>query len=541
MPIEGARHACDVLIIGAGPTGLCLALALRRMGVDCMVVDAGEAPRSEPRAAVVWPREAELLAAIGMGERLAQTARPLAGAAIFKGRRRLGALRFDGVASAFARPLVIEQHVLQQLIEAELHEAGAAVHWRARLADLTQADDGVQARLIWPDGSTATVKAAWLVGCDGARSQVRKQLGVPFLGRAAPNLEVVQVKAEVDWPYDPAQGALFLAGGRTLGAFPMPDGRRRFYCFKTIEEPERTSAPTLEEMQTLIGRMLGVGRIGLRNADWLSRARFQERIAARLRVGRVLLAGDAAHVWPAVGGHGMAVAILGACNLAWRLAAVIRRQGPGRLLDAYDQEQRAQAATMIRKMRWDLFERPLPGPVISGMAMALPWVLKSRQVQRSIERALLSDIGLHHRSSPISRAMAGGRPRAGERLPDAAVIVDGRPRRLHEVLSINRWTLLAPMSADLDAIAPRLAGRAAIAVVRAAPADARAAAELSGFKALLLVRPDGYVGLTARPGDLDALDAYLDAWLPAETAYSREARVSWEVMNSSSAGTPASV
>ena len=196
---------------------------------------------------------------------------------------------------------------------------------------------------------------------------------------------------------------------------------------------------------------------------------------------------------------------------------------------------------MIRKMRMDLFERPLPGAAVSGMAVLLPAVLKSGQIQRWIERNLLSDISLHHRDSPMSTSVPEGRPRAGDRLPDAAVIVDGRQRRLHEVLSINRWTLLAPMSADLDAIAPRLAGRAAIAVVRAAPADARAAAELSGFKALLLVRPDGYVGLTARPGDLDALDAYLDAWLPAETAYSREARVSWEVMNSSSAGTPASV
>jgi hypothetical protein len=237
----------------------------------------------------------------------------------------------------------------------------------------------------------------------------------------------------------------------------------------------------------------------------------------------------------------MAVAILGACNLAWRLAAVVKKQGPVQLLDAYDQEQRVQAATMIRKMRMDLFERPLPGLAVSAMALVLPAILKSGPILRWIERELLSDISLHHRASPMSKTTAGGRPRAGDRLPDAAVLVDGRPRRLHELLSIRRWTLLAPPGAELGRLAPGLTGRDAIEVVRAAPADARAAAELSGLRSLLLVRPDGYVALNVRPADLGALKAYLDAWLPTEAAYSREARVSWQVMNSSSAGTPASV
>ena len=100
----GVQGDCEVLIAGAGPTGLTLALALRRLGVDCMVIDAGDAPRAEPRAAVVWPREAELLAAIGLGERLRQNARPLEPTSVFHGRRRLGELAFDGVASAFDRP-----------------------------------------------------------------------------------------------------------------------------------------------------------------------------------------------------------------------------------------------------------------------------------------------------------------------------------------------------------------------------------------------------------------------------------------------------
>ncbi len=531
-----AEHDGHVLIVGAGPTGLCLALALRRLGVDCTVIDAGEGPRVEPRAAVVWPREAELLAAIGLGDRLRAAALPLGATAVFRGRRRLGLLPSEGVASAFPRPLVIEQHVLQRLLEAELFDAGLQVQWRTHLVDFAAQDDGVVARLIRDDGSGGPFRASWLVGCDGARSLVRKRLGVPFLGRAVPDLEVVQVKANLDWPYDPALGALFLAGGRAMGAFPMPDGRRRFYCFKTIDEPARTSAPRLEEMQALISGMMGGAPVRLRDVDWLSRARFQERVAQRLRVGRALLAGDAAHVWPAVGGHGMAVAILGACNLGWRLAAVIRGQGPEALLDAYDHEQRAQARTMIGKMRMDLLERPLPAPAVMGLAALLPAVLGLAPVRRWIERGLLSDLGLHHRSSPCSASRAPGRLRAGDRLPDTLALVGGQARRLHDLIAFGNWTLLVGPNVDIDLITPRLAGRAPVRIVQIGSATAP-----HGASILLLVRPDGYVGLTARLDDPGALDAYLDAWLPVTAAYSREARVSWPVMNSSKAGVPASV
>ncbi len=510
----GHERACEALIVGAGPTGLCLALALRRQGVDCRVVDAGDAPRAEPRAAVVWPREAELLTALGLGDRLRQAARPLGPTAVFMGRRLLGEMPFDGVASAFDRPLVIEQHVLQALIEAELHDAGGRVEWRTRVADVVQEDGGVRADLVRADGSGLVARAGWLVGCDGAHSFVRKRLGVPFVGRAVPDLEVVQVKAEVDWPHDPARGALFLAPGKSLGSFLMPDGRRRFYCFKTIEAPERASAPTLQEMQTLIGATMGGPPVALRNADWLSRARFQERIAVRLRLGRFLLAGDAAHVWPAVGGHGMAVAILGACNLAWRLAAVIKGRGPVTLLDGYDQEQRAQAAVMIGKMRLNLFERPLPGIALAGLAAVLPWALTSGRLRRAIEHGLLSDLGLHHRTSPLSTTRSGGRLRAGDRLPDGAVVVQGTRTTLHALLSIRRWTLILPPHADPGPIARRLGGRSDFRMVAAAPEGEGAAAALGASRAMWLVRPDGFIGMTAPAEDLAALDAYLGAWLP---------------------------
>jgi 2-polyprenyl-6-methoxyphenol hydroxylase-like FAD-dependent oxidoreductase len=372
---------------------------------------------------------------------------------------------------------VIEQHRLQQELQAEYLALGGALIRGVVLESFVQDDTAVAARLAGPDGGF-TVRADWLVGCDGARSGVRRRLGIPFVGRAVPDLEVVQAKAEVDWPYDPARGCLFIAPGRALGAFPMPDGRRRFYCFKTLDGASDESPPSQAEVESLIGEVMGRPPLRLREAEWLSRARFQERIAARLRVGRVLLAGDAAHVWAAVGGHGMAVAVMGAGNLAWRLAAVARGEGPVELLDNYGEEQRAQAAAMIAKLKFDLLERPLPALAVTAVGLLGPAVLASAAARRAIER-MLSDMDLHHRRSALSQG-GGGRLDAG---------------------GAGRWRLLTGTGADVAVIGGLLAGRARIEVVAGAGRVARCR----------LVRPDGFV---AYAGSIRQLEPYLDRWLP---------------------------
>ncbi len=503
----------EVLIAGAGPAGLALGLALTRLGVDALVVDAAPEPIAEPRAAVVWPREAELLAAVGLGPALRAASTPLETTGLFMGRRRLGALRFGANDSAFPCPLLIEQHVLQHLMLAEIERRGGRVLWRTALVDFEPRQDRVQATLTAQDGSTIAASAAWLVGCDGARSQVRKRLGVAFDGSPARNLEVVQVKARLDWPYEPREGALFLAANHALGSFPMPGGQRRFYCFKTIDEPQRSSAPSLPEMEALIGRMMGGAPVALRDADWLSRARFQRRIAAHMRVGRVLLAGDAAHVWPAVGGHGMAMAVQDACNLAWRLAAVVGQRGPETLLDVYGREQRAQATALIARMELDLLERPLPGALAAGLGLILPGLLKLEGAQSAVE-LMLSDLTLHRRASPMSvSAGGGGRPRPGDRVPNVNVLSAGATRRLHELLTVDAWTLLVPMQADLATLDPVLRRAGQLRIARIEPADAAARAALGAMRRLLLVRPDGVIGLNARTGDAGALGGYISAWL----------------------------
>jgi hypothetical protein len=228
-----------------------------------------------------------------------------------------------------------------------------------------------------------------------------------------------------------------------------------------------------------------------------------------MRRGRALLAGDAAHVWPAVGGHGMAMAVQDACNLAWRLAAVIAGTGPDALLDVYGAEQRSLAAVLIARMRFDLLERPLPAALVGALGLVLPGLLASKPANTAIE-TMLSDLTLGARSSPMSSSRAGGRPRAGERIPNPLVRAAGMEAPLHALIAGGGWSLVARRGADRALLSRALNG-AAVRILEVEPADTAARRALGG--AMLLVRPDGLIGLTARPGDVAALADYARAWL----------------------------
>ena len=490
----------DVLVIGAGPVGLALGVGLRLHGVDVLVVDRDQPGRHAPRAAVVWPREAEALAQFGLGDRLRAAALPLRAAHIHAGGERLGALEFGALESAFARPLVIEQHAVERLLLERYLELGGRVAWGVACEGWRADGEGIDARL----SSGGAVRAGWLVGCDGARSTVRKGLGARFRGRSVRDLECVQINAAPRWGFDapPGEGRFFLAPGAAMGCFPTVDGHWRFYCFKLDDRPDRLGPPDVAEMEALLQRLTGAP-VALDPAEpsWFNRARFQRRMSSTLRRGRVLLCGDSAHVWPAVGGHGMAAGLLGAHNLAWKLAAVAQGRAAPRLLETYAREQRATARGIMAHMRLDLLEAPQPAPVFAAMRRLLPTLLKARPLVARVE-AMLGDMTLHHHASRLSRG--GGPVRGGDRLPDGPLAAGGR---LHDRLDYTRWTLVGRAGPELEAAAAR-AGVAAVGL----EAGDRALARRLGLRTRrLLVRPDGYVALSAPMADADAARRWVAA------------------------------
>ncbi len=533
----GDGGGADVCVVGAGPVGLALAIGLRRLGLGVRIVDRAPETKREARALVLWARAREALDALGVGAALDAHGVELGAVTVHARGRPLGELTTGWARSAFARPLNIEQHVIERLLAEELAGLGTRVEWNAEVTDVKAHDDRAEFTLRHGDGRVESDAAAWIVGCEGTRSVVRDRLGIAFEGRRRTGLQVVQGNAVPSWPLaeEPGRGHIFLAPHRALLVFPLPDGGYRFFCFRDDPDPALGAPPTLDELRDLVAetaRMPGL-RLAPAPSRWLNRARFSDRVAARLRSGRGLLAGDAAHAWAPVGGHGMNVGVLGAHNLAWKLAAVHRGEAGDALLDTYDAEQRLLALRYIREMRFNFMELPLPPLGHRAFTATVPAALARPGFQRRLDLRL-SDLRRHHRASPLSVDVPGpgraGGVRAGDRMPDASVVPAepgpgaGRPGeavRLHRLLAYGTWSLvLWEARADAVTLGALRAARAAVPVpvrlLPVTPADRRAAAALGDPAELRLVRPDGYVGLVAPLGRVDRLRAYL-AGLAAQT------------------------
>jgi 2-polyprenyl-6-methoxyphenol hydroxylase-like FAD-dependent oxidoreductase len=542
---ERGSESAEVLVVGAGPVGLTLAIALRRLSVGVRVVDKAPETKRQPRACVIWPRAEEALAQLGVVDPLVDLANGFGGAEVYANARRLGELEMGDVPSAYPRPLVVEQHDTERLLAEQLERMGVRVEWGAEVADVRVFGDRAEADLKRADGSRETASAGWVVGAEGTRSVVRERLGIPFEGGRRKNLQALQVNAVAkNWPYpyQEDRGYFFLAPGVSIGVFPLPVGGYRFFAFADDPDPSRKDPPTLGEMRELVARTAGAPGLVLEPTEpsWLNRARFADRVAATLRRGRALLVGDAAHAWAPIGGHGMNAGIRGAHNLAWKLAAVVRGEAREELLDTYSGEQRAAARAVMDEMRFNALEIPLPPLGLRAFAAAAPFALSSGAFKRRLEFAL-SDLGMHHRKSPLSVDRAPGEGslrkkrrlvRAGDRAPDVAVSVDGSGRAfLHELLSYERWTLFLAHGAGDDGASRRAreerAHQAAapyaarVGVASVAPHGAEAQRALGNGGLAVLVRPDGHVGLVAPVDDAGALGAYLGRWYRAAPGTSR--------------------
>ncbi|MCB8904520.1 MULTISPECIES: FAD-dependent monooxygenase [unclassified Streptomyces] len=532
----------DVCVVGAGPVGLTLAIGLRRLALRVRIVDKAPATKHEARALVLWARAREALDALGVGETLARHGVELGVVTIHARGRQLGELTTGWARSAHARPLNIEQHDIERLLCEELARLGTRVEWNTEATDVKVHDDRAEFTLRHEDGTVESAAAPWIVGCEGTASVVRDRLGIPFEGRRRTGLQVVQGNAHPTWRLgeEPGRGHIFLAPHRSLLVFPLPGGGYRFFCFRDDPDPSLSAAPTLGELRDLVAETAGMPdlRLGPTEIPWLNRARFSDRVAATLRCGRGLLAGDAAHAWAPVGGHGMNVGILGAHNLAWKLAAVHHGQAGEELLDTYSDEQRQLAVRYIREMRFNFMELPLPPLGFRAFTATVPAALARRGFQRRLDLRL-SDLGRNHTDSALSWHRPGRHrrsgPRAGERMPDVTVTTcptdPTRPAatRLHTLLGYERWTLVLHAARAHPGVLDELRDTCAwfpapVRILPVTPWDGAGAGRLGHPDDLRLVRPDGYVGLVAPLARTALLRDYLAAIAADDPGAVRESR-----------------
>jgi 2-polyprenyl-6-methoxyphenol hydroxylase-like FAD-dependent oxidoreductase len=345
----------DVIVVGCGPTGAMLAAELRLHGVRVLVLEKETEPASIVRIVGLHIRSIELLAMRGLLERVREHARQRPAGGFFAAIDKPAP---EGLDSAHAYLLGIPQPTLVRLLEEHVVDVGAEVRRGCTVAGFERDDEGVTVELT--DGER--LRARCLVGCDGARSAVRKGSGVGFGGEPSRN-ETLMGELEVGVPQAEIAAAVARIRETDKRFSVMPFGEGVYRAIIPVAGiSDRREPPTLEDFKRHLQTIAGTD-FGVHSPRWLSRFGDATRLAERYRVGRVLLAGDAAHVHPPIGGQGLNLGIQDAFNLGWKLAAQVRGWAPETLLDTYEAERHPVAEAVLENTRAQLeLLSPDPGP-----------------------------------------------------------------------------------------------------------------------------------------------------------------------------------
>lgn len=554
---------CDVLVVGAGPTGLTLASQLAAFGVRFRVIDSSPDRTSQSRALAVQPRSLEVLRSFGVADELVRQGNPAVELRVHAGGRSSRSQLFDIGLDDTAYPflLFLSQARTEKVLIEHLRRRGASVERGTTLSSLHDDGDAVTCTLTTSDGATGSVRARYVVGCDGAHSTVRKLAGIPFLGAAYPqtfllaDVSVDGLETGAVHAYVTPSGPFFFfpleepAPWRVIVARPGRGAAVR------EEMPTETVGVDLAELQALCDGATD-GHLRLRDAVWSTAFTVHHRHASTYRSGRAFLAGDAAHIHSPAGAQGMNTGIQDAVNLGWKLALVVRGHAPDALLDSYDVERRPVGAFVLRftdrAFTAATSQRTLPVAARTHLApRILPLLLRVRAGRRLAFRTV-SQLGIRYPDSPAvlpaARGMAGRRkrragsrrgPSAGDRLPDARVVDAGRDSWLwlHEALAAPGFHLLlcgpidpwSPTMVDqlCEEFAPLLEIHHLAVDVTGAVGAATALADPSGHAlgrlgvgehAVILVRPDGHIAHRADAVDLTGVRQYLRRWAGASPA-----------------------
>jgi 2-polyprenyl-6-methoxyphenol hydroxylase-like FAD-dependent oxidoreductase len=546
--------ALDVLIVGAGPTGLALAAQLRSFGVGFRIVDRSLDRARESRALAVQARTLEVLQSVGLADALVARGNPSARLVLHFEGGRTAEVRLGGFAAGDTRfpfILFVSQAETEALLGSHLTSHGVTIERGVELADFVTDDGGVDVVLRRLDGHDERVRARFLVGCDGAHSAVRKQAGIAFEGDAyLQDFMLGDLEVDAAGPVVLEPNALHSFGGRQGTAMFFPLGRPATWRVIAMSGRATERSPTttgrrdaplagelsLAELQAVVDGATDAG-VRLRDPAWLAHFRLHHRQALRYRAGRVFLAGDAGHIHSPVGAQGMNTGIQDAWNLGWKLALVATGAADPTLLDSYEAERWPVGRALLRSTDriFSVFTRSMSSSAVAAwvrrslVARVLPRVMEAERV-RAFAFRFLSEFSIRYPRSPVvtegTPSLRKG-PRAGDRLPDAAVTRNGRETTLQRELvgPCLHVLLCGPVeawSAHADAVA-KLSARPSLVTARyltrsAAPDalvdDSGVAFATLGVRetAQYLVRPDGYVAYRCEGTNLGGVRQYLDRW-----------------------------
>ena len=514
----------DVLIVGAGPTGLMLANQLARRGVRHLLIDRHGGPARETRALGVQARTLEIYQKLGIIERALELGKPGHGAnlwanGVLKGHVPLGDA--GGEITPYPYILILGQDDNERIMGERLRALGGAVQWNTELVALEQRADRVAATLKQPDGTTRTLEAAWVAGCDGARSAVRELNAIAFPG--APYEHVFFVAdVEMTGTMVPDEVNVYLWKSGFHLFFPMR-GTDHWRIVGIV--PAALRGKDSLAFDAVLPSIRGEAGSALRfkQCSWFSTYRIHHRAAAEFRKGRCFVLGDAAHIHSPVGAQGMNTGLQDAYNLAWKLALVVAGKADTALIDTYAAERMPVAQALLRSTD-EGFKFIVSDSAFAGLmrtqivARVAGFAMMFRRVQLAAFRTV-SQTGIHYRKSALSDGtLPDDAPQSGDRFPWLKLVLDngGAVEDLFATLDDMRFHLLA-FGQSLPIGLPDFGGLLATHEVPAGGAnDAALDRARIPRPSFYLVRPDGYVGLCGSTLDADSVASYF-----AETLHMR--------------------
>ncbi|MEV8376147.1 FAD-dependent monooxygenase [Kribbella sp. NPDC056861] len=529
-PLVADGTDCEVLVVGAGPSGLMTAALLVRQGVQVRIIDAGSGPATESRAFAIQARTIELFRGLGLADELLSRGVVTTGIEFHIKGRHVGGLDFDRARAGdtpYQFILMAPQAEVEELLLKDLARHGLTVERDTRLVSLEQTEDQVTAVL---DGST--ISCRYVVGADGSRSTVRSSLGLAFEGDQYAQ-QYLLADCKVDWPLDHSRFRVFMNGER-IGLFLPLDGSKvsRVMATDSADEPA-----SLERLQAALREAMKIP-VTLSQPVWVTRYKVHLRKVEQYRVGRGFLVGDAAHIHSPAGGQGLNTGLHDAANLAWKLAAVLRTGAAPTLLDSYSDERQPVGVQLLRftdrlyKVAADLHGvraklRDFFGPFLVGRMSAAP--IPHRKSFRRLSQLGLSYPASDYNINELLYSLAG--PRAGQRAPDAQL---GAGRQMFDLLTGYRLQVVAFSRRNLDeaeiaahtaqlrsiealggTIATQLIGRVAarrddrVQSVESVEVFERYGLTQPDSEALYVIRPDGHVAWRMDELDYDACRRYL--------------------------------
>lgn len=492
-----------ILIVGAGPTGLAMALTLWKTGVSFRIIEKRSGPGEASRALVVQARILEHYQQLGFADKLVEAGIPLTSVHLREGNEDKAAFKLSNMGkslSPFPYVLSLPQDVHEQLLVKELEKSGVQIEWNTELVSFTDEGNEVHA-ILEQNGEEEHIKAAYLCGCDGAHSTVRHRMKVEFPGGTYDQLFfVADVEANSEelimgdfYMYMDGEGFLIF----------MPVRRKGIMRIIGIV-PEQFSQQEEVGFWDIYPSVKEKIHVDVTNVNWFSKYRVHHRVSEHFKKGRVFIAGDAGHIHSPAGGQGMNTGIGDAINLAWKLASVVKGKAAVTLLDTYETERIGFAKTLVSttdKAFTNIIGNHLRGRLIRTIVFpyVIPFLLGFSFAQKGAFKTL-SQTRIHYQDSDISEGEAGN-VKAGERLPwveldsgdnfkplqsfDWQVHVYGVvEKRMRDFLQSKHIDLhVFPWSKEM---------------------------EKAGFKehAVYLLRPDGYVAFAAEEQDVHKLDEY---------------------------------